>query len=73
MGSITGWDARELDVPLSFLASGAYEADLYSDGPKAATEPKDSVFAKQRVDAKMVLKLKLAPGGGSAIRLLPVR
>ena len=73
MGSITDWDAREVDVPLSFLASGAYDAEIYLDGPKAATQPKDSVVAKQRVDAKTVLKLKLAPGGGSAIRLVPVR
>ena len=73
VGSITDWDAREVEVPLSFLGSGAYDAEIYSDGPKAATEPKDSVVAKQRVDAKTVLKLKLAPGGGSAIRLVLVR
>jgi alpha-glucosidase len=73
VGSITDWDARELDVPLSFLGSGTYDAEIYSDGPKAATEPKDSVLAKQRVTATTVLKLKLAPGGGSAIRLVPAR
>jgi alpha-glucosidase len=73
VGSITDEDARELDVPLSFLANGAYEAEIYSDGPKAATEPKDSVVARQRVDAKTVLKLKLAPAGGCAIRLVPAR
>jgi alpha-glucosidase len=73
VGSITDWDARELDVPLSFLGSGTYDAEIYSDGPKAATEPKDSVLAKQRVTAQTVLKLKLAPGGGGAIRLVPVR
>jgi hypothetical protein len=27
---------------------------------------------KRRVDARTVLKLKLAPGGGSAMRLVPV-
>jgi hypothetical protein len=35
--------------------------------------PKDSVLAKQRVTAKTVLKLKLASGGGAAIRLTPVQ
>jgi alpha-glucosidase len=73
VGSITDEDARELDVPLSFLASGAYEAEIYSDGPKAATEPKDSVVEKRCVNTQTVLKLKLAPGGGSAIRLVPAR
>jgi hypothetical protein len=72
VGSITDWDARELDVPLSFLGSGAYDAEIYADGPNAATQPKDSVVEKRRVDARTVLKLKLAPGGGSAIRLAQV-
>jgi alpha-glucosidase len=73
VGSITDWDARELDVPLSFLGSGAYDAEIYADGPNAAAEPKDSVLEKRRVNAQTVLKLKLAPGGGSAMRLTPVR
>ena len=73
MGSITDRDARELDVPLSFLASGAYDAEIYSDGPKAATQPTDSVAEKRRVNAQTILKLRLAPAGGSAIRLVPVR
>ena len=73
VGSITDGDPRELDVPLSFLGDGAYEAEIYSDGPNAATQPKDSVVEKRRVNAQTVLKLKLAPGGGSAIRLVPVR
>ena len=72
LGSITD-DARELDVPLSFLGSGAYDAEIYADGPNAAAQPKDSVVEKRRVNAQTVLKLKLAPGGGSAIRLVPVR
>jgi alpha-glucosidase len=73
VGSITDWDARDLDVPLSFLGSGAYDAEIYADGPNAAAQPKDSVVEKRRVNAQTVLKLKLAPGGGSAIRLVPVR
>jgi hypothetical protein len=72
VGSLTGWDARDIDVPLTFLGSGAYNAEIYADGPNTAAQPKDSVLAKRRVDARTVLKLKLAPGGGSAIRLVPV-
>jgi len=73
VGSITNWDPRELDVPLSFLGSGSYDAEIYADGPDATAHPKDSVFEKRRVNAQTVLKLKLAPGGGSAMRLVPVR
>jgi alpha-glucosidase len=73
VGSITDSDARELDVPLAFLGSGDYDAEIYADGPNAAAQPKDSVVEKRRVNAQTVLKLKLAPGGGSAIRLVPIR
>ena len=73
VGSITDWDPRELDLPLGFLGAGAYDAEIYADGPNAAAQPKDSVLEKRRVDANTVLKLKLAPGGGSAIRLVPAR
>ena len=73
VGSITDWDPRELDVPLGFLGSGAYDAEIYADGPNAAAQPTDSVVEKRRVNAQTVLKLKLAPGGGCAIRLVPVR
>jgi hypothetical protein len=57
------WDETRVlnGVPLSFLGSGAYGAGIHSDGPKVATQPKDSIVTKQRVDAKTVLKLKLAP------------
>ena len=73
VGSITDWDARGIDVPLAFLGSGAYDAEIYADGPNAAAQPKDSVVEKRRVNAQTVLKLKLAPAGGSAIRLVPVQ
>jgi len=73
VGSITDWDARQLDLPLNFLGVGDYEAEIYADGPNAATQPKESIVEKRRVNAQTVLKLKLAPGGGCAIRLAPVR
>jgi alpha-glucosidase len=71
LGAITNWDAREIDVPLSFLGAGAYTADIFADGPNAKEQPKDSVRQQKRVDAKTVLSLKLASGGGAAIHLAP--
>jgi len=73
VGSITNWDPRDIDLPLAFLGAGSYNAEIYADGPDAATDAKDSVLNRQRVDAKTSLKLKLAPGGGCAIRLTPER
>lgn len=73
LGSITDWDGRELETPLSFLGSGDYEAEIYADGPGAAAQPKDAAVEKRRVNAQTVLKLKLAPAGGCAIRFVPLR
>ncbi len=73
VGSITNWDPRELDLPLAFLGAGNYTAEIYADGPNAATNAKDSLVSRQNVNAGTTLKLKLAPGGGCAIRLTPAR
>jgi alpha-glucosidase len=73
IGSITNWDARELDIPLNFLGSGTYDAEIYADGPNASAEPKNSIVDKRRVNTQTVLNLKLAQGGGCAVRLIPVR
>ena len=35
VGAMTNWTARDLDVDLSFLGSGAYQADIYHDGSNA--------------------------------------
>ena len=73
VGSITDWNPREFDLPLSFLGSGSYTAEIYADAPDAASQPKNTVKESRQVDAKSVLKVKLAPGGGCAIRLKPSR
>jgi len=71
VGSITNWEPREIDLPLGFLGAGSYQAQIYADGPNAATNAKDSVASLQSVTNKSTLKLKLAPGGGASIRLVP--
>ena len=32
VGALTNWTPRDLDVDLSFLGAGAFEADIYRDG-----------------------------------------
>ncbi len=73
VGTITNWDPREVELPLTFLGGGRYLAEIYADGPDAAQQPKESVLEKRSVDAGTVLKLKLAPGGGAAIRIAPAQ
>jgi alpha-glucosidase len=71
LGAMTNWDAREVDVPLRFLGSGHYTAEIYADADDAAQYPKNVAIRKQAVDASMSLKIKLAPGGGYAVRFVP--
>lgn len=71
LGSITDENPRDLKVPLSFLDKGRkYVAQIYRDGPDASWKGKrESIVIEQReVTADDTLELKLAPGGGQAIR-----
>jgi alpha-glucosidase len=70
LDSITNWTPRTLDVPLSFLGSGAYTAEIYADGSDAATQPKHVAIRRQQVTRTQSLTLHLAPGGGCAIRFV---
>ncbi len=76
VGSVTDGAARTLPLPLAFLDPGKrYTAEIYRDGDHAdyrTSHRFDIVIEKKVVTAKTVLQLKLAPGGGQAIRLTPV-
>jgi alpha-glucosidase len=71
LGSITNWTPRDLHIPLGFLGSGSYTAEIYQDGADADTKPKDVTIRKQVVHQGEVLSLHLAKGGGCAIRFIP--
>lgn len=76
LGSITNKEARDLKVALSFLDSGKeYEAEIYADGAGAnyKTNPYPVAISKQKVNSKTVLDIKLAAGGGTAIKFSPVQ
>ena len=69
---MTNWDARQFDIPLQFLGPARYTAEIYADADDAAQYPKNVSIRKQTVDAKTTLTLKLAPGGGYAVRFVPL-
>jgi alpha-glucosidase len=74
LGSITNEKGRILDVPLTFLdPSKKYVAEIYADGIDAnwIHNPLSLDIDKKFVDFTTVLKLKLADGGGQAIRIRP--
>jgi alpha-glucosidase len=71
LGSITNWTPRELHVPLDFLDAGRYIAQVYQDGADAGTHPKHVMINSMVVHKGERLTLRLASGGGCAIRFIP--
>lgn len=74
VGAISDEEARTVQVPLSFLPAGRrYVAEIYADGPGAdwATNPQPVAISRQTVTSATRLTVRMAPGGGQAIRLRP--
>ena len=71
VGSITNWDPRDLEIPLSFLGTGKYQAQVFADGADADRTPTSVSISKRLVSGSDTLKVHLAPGGGSAVILTP--
>ncbi|WP_310217051.1 glycoside hydrolase family 97 protein [Caulobacter sp. BE264] len=69
VGAMTNEAGRTVKVPLSFLGDGTFSAEVREDGP----EPTALKTRTQAVTRKDALTLKLAPSGGGAVRLTPVR
>ena len=71
IGAATGEEARSLQIPLSFLDEGSYEAEIVEDGETAhyLTERETCQVRKQDVTRHTVLNVRLAPGGGACIRI----
>jgi alpha-glucosidase len=72
LGSITNWNPRDLHLSLSFLGGGAYRAEIYTDAVDSGENPKHISIRKQTVHNSDTLSLRLAKGGGCAIRFVPV-
>lgn len=63
VGAMTDWDARDLEVDLSFLPEGNYQMEIFKDGVNADRAARDY---KRTVEAFTPGKVNLhmAPGGG---------
>lgn len=72
VGGVTNEQARDVAVPLDFLAPGKrYTATIYRDGPTAefGAKGKDMVVDTRIVKRGETLAVHMAPGGGFAIRI----
>ena len=76
IGGIADEEERRLDVALDFLEPGRrYSAEIYRDGDDAdyRTNPRAIVIERREVTAADRLALRLAPGGGAAVRLVALK
>lgn len=71
VGSMTDSAKRKLAIPLRFLPTGRYVAEIYADDPKADDAPAKVVRKKFLVTAADTISSKLSPAGGHVIRLTP--
>lgn len=75
IGAATNEKPRELEVPLSFLPRGKYEALIIQDGPLSnyRTHAEDYQAETRTVTRSDTLRVKLAPGGGACVLVRKVR
>jgi alpha-glucosidase len=69
LGAMTNWDPRDLEIPLSFLGQGEFEAQVFADGADADKVATSVAVSKKTVKAGDKLTIHLAPGGGAALIL----
>lgn len=70
VSGMTNWTEREVNVNFSFLPEGiVYNAMLYRDSNTSNDYPTQYVCEKIAVTSQTQLKIKMAKGGGFAMRL----
>lgn len=70
LGAITNEEAREINIELNFLAPNTdYKATIYKDAADAhfKKNPEAYEITEKTLNAKDSLKIRLAPGGGTAL------
>ena len=70
IGAVTNEEAREITIPLAFLGEGEWTATIYADAPDAdwQSKPYATTIETRKVSAKDTINMRLATGGGCAIR-----
>ncbi|HEY9488167.1 MAG TPA: glycoside hydrolase family 97 C-terminal domain-containing protein, partial [Chryseosolibacter sp.] len=69
LGGMTNWQVRTLEVDLSFLENGDYDATLVLDGVNADRYPSDHTLTKRTLNKNSKLDISMAQGGGFIVVL----
>lgn len=73
VGGMTDWNARETEVDLSFLPDGDYRMTIIKDGVNADKIARDFAIESDNVDNTKKIKIRMARGGGFAMKLTRVK
>lgn len=73
LAAMTDWNARELEIDLSFLKNGKYELKYVADGLNAERYPSDYQMKNSSVSSSEKIKISLAQGGGYAGQLSRIK
>jgi Glycoside hydrolase 97. len=69
VGSLTNWDARALELDLSFLGTGNYKAEVFKDGVNASKAARDYKKETINIPSDRKLKISMASGGGYVMKI----
>lgn len=73
LGAMTNSESRSLEIKLDFLGAGKYTMVAFEDGPDAAINAEKVTRSSKTVAKGDIVKIKMAPGGGFAAYLVPVK
>ncbi len=69
VGSLTGWDERDLVLDLSFLGEGDWTMEIFKDGINADRAARDFKHEVLAVPSDRQIEIHMAPGGGWTARI----
>ena len=69
VAGLTNWEARDVEVPLSFLGTASRRATLWQDGVNADRQAQDYQVSTPELQPGTPFKVHLAPGGGFLLKI----
>lgn len=71
LGGMTNWSGRAVDLPLTFLGAGHFEAKLYLDRSPGGENPNELEIKTREISAEETINVSFASGGGMAAVIRP--
>jgi alpha-glucosidase len=73
IGSMTNSQSRSLDIKLDFLENRKYQMVSFEDAPDANINAENVLRTTKVVTKDNLIKISMAPGGGFATYLIPIK